>query len=290
MGRQATTTSEQIALLKSRGMLLDMEETKVKEILHDIGYYRLGFYWHPFEKDKAHNFIEGTRFSNIVALYYLDVDLRYLLIRALNRIEVSFRTNVVYFVSNSYKNSPTWFIDPHLVHQKFIDNISYHYNDKFKKDNKVIQHHHTKYINDKYAPAWKTLEFFTFGAMLKLYSSLKNEENQKQISLNYDIKNVEKFKNLINTIIYVRNACAHGGVIFDLKTPKGISKVPHFNFYKDNRHSLDSAIRVIQFLLQKISTNRKEELEKGIKKLFDSHKENPDIKRIIEEKIGYSFT
>ena len=78
--------------------------------------------------------------------------------------------------------------------------------------------------------------------------------------------------------------------IFDLKTPKGISKVPHFNFYKDNKHSLDSNIRVIKFLLQKISTNRKEELECTIKNLFESHKENPDIKRIIEVKIVYFFS
>jgi abortive infection bacteriophage resistance protein len=50
MGRTATTTIEQIDLLKNRGMILDMEVEKVKEILHDIGYYRFGFYWHPFEK------------------------------------------------------------------------------------------------------------------------------------------------------------------------------------------------------------------------------------------------
>jgi abortive infection bacteriophage resistance protein len=289
MGRTATTTIEQIDLLKNRGMILDMEVEKVKEILHDIGYYRLGFYWHPFEKDKNHNFIEGTKFSSIVDLYYLDVDLRYLLIRALNRIEINFRTNVVYYVSNTYKHSPTWFIDSSVVEQDFINNIGAQYNDKFKKQNKVIQSHHNKYINDKFAPAWKTLEFFTFGSMLKLYSSLKSEDLQNKISLKYGVKNIDKFKNLINTIVYVRNACAHGGVIFDLKTPKGISQLPHFKFNNGNRHSLDSTIRVISFFLNQISNNRKNELDKEIELLFNSHRENNEIKTIIEEKIGYSY-
>ena len=103
------------------------------------------------------------------------------------------------------------------------------------------------------------------------------------------MKKIDKFKNLINTIIYVRNACAHGGVIFDLKTPKGISQLPHFKFNNGNRHSLDSTIRVISFFLNQISNNRKNELDKEIESLFNSHRENNDIKTIIEEKIGYSY-
>lgn len=56
MGRSATTLDEQLILLRSRGMILDLSEEKTKEILADIGYYRLGYYWHPFEIDTDHNF------------------------------------------------------------------------------------------------------------------------------------------------------------------------------------------------------------------------------------------
>jgi abortive infection bacteriophage resistance protein len=60
--KQATTIEEQIALLKNRGMIIGNED-KAKEILMDIGYYRLGFYWFPFEKtypakiEPAHMFL-----------------------------------------------------------------------------------------------------------------------------------------------------------------------------------------------------------------------------------------
>ena len=75
MGLKATNSIDQIKLLEKRGMTLDMPEEKIKEVLLDIGYYRLGFYWHPFEIDTHHNLKEGTRFSDCLDLYYLDVDL-----------------------------------------------------------------------------------------------------------------------------------------------------------------------------------------------------------------------
>ena len=48
MGVKATTFEEQIQLLRSRGMVINNEE-KAKEVLSDIGYYRLGFYWFPMD-------------------------------------------------------------------------------------------------------------------------------------------------------------------------------------------------------------------------------------------------
>ena len=68
MGNIATNTKVQIQTLESRGMDLDLEESKIKEILLDIGYYRLGFYWNPFEIDNNHNFYKKTKFSDVVNL------------------------------------------------------------------------------------------------------------------------------------------------------------------------------------------------------------------------------
>lgn len=44
-------------------MVMDLGEEKAKEILLDIGYYRLGFYWNPFEIDENHNLQPNTKFS-----------------------------------------------------------------------------------------------------------------------------------------------------------------------------------------------------------------------------------
>src|SRR5690606_8084896 len=187
MGNKATKIEEQIQLLKDRGMVLEYPEEKVKELLLDIGYYRLGFYWNPFEIDDKHNFKSGTTFKNVVKLYYLDFDLRNLLTRYLTRIEINFKTKLIYYVSNQYNNSPTWFVDNQVMNSIFINSFDKHYNEKFIRNNKPIKKHHEKYINDRYAPAWKTLEFFTFGTVLTIYKNLKDEEIKKIIANDFGV-------------------------------------------------------------------------------------------------------
>lgn len=140
MGSIATTINQQIEILEKRGMVLDLPIEKIKEILLDIGYYRLGFYWNPFEIDDDHNFKEGIKFSTTLDLYYLDVDLRYLLIEHINRIELSFRTKIIYYASNTNKNSPTWFVRPKVVDRNFIGNFNFFYNSDFKKNNVIAKH------------------------------------------------------------------------------------------------------------------------------------------------------
>src|SRR5690606_18613538 len=124
MGRIATNTNWQLETLKQRGMVLDYPDKKVKEILLDIGYYRLGFYWNPFETNGNHKFRKGTKLSDVVKLYYLDVDLRNLLLKYIKRIEINFKTKLIYYVSNKYKDSPTWFIDPKVISATFLDRKS----------------------------------------------------------------------------------------------------------------------------------------------------------------------
>lgn len=289
MGGIATNVDNQILKLQERGMVLDLEPQKVKEVLLDIGYYRLGFYWNPFEINANHQFHDGTLFSNAVTLYYLDVDLRNLLLKYLNRIEINFRTKLVYYVSNKYKSSPTWFINPRVIHHSYINTIGKYYNDDFKRTNKTIKLHHSNNINDLYAPAWKTLEFFTFGAVLKTFKSLNDIEIKEKIANLYGVLNLSKFINLFDTIVYVRNTCAHGGVLFDFMTPKGIALLPSISFNDNNRHSLDSAIKIISFVLKSISNERKNELENDLNALFLKHSENEVIKEIIVKKIGYKF-
>lgn len=287
MANIATNTTQQIQILSNRGMNLDYSEEKTKEILLDIGYYRLGFYWHPFEKDKEHNFEENTKFSNVVNLYYLDVDLRSILIKYLNRIELNFRTKLIYYVSNKYKDLPAWFISPKVMESKYIAKFNDYYDSDFINNNKQIKNHHLKY--GSYAPAWKTLEFFTFGSILKTFKCLKEDDIKQRICDIYGVRNIQKFINLFETIIYVRNCCAHSGVLFDINLPKSISAFSEIKFNGHQRHNLDSCLKVISYFLNKISHNRDEEMKAEIKRLFEKHANNEFIKNIIEEKIGFMF-
>ncbi|WP_260395108.1 Abi family protein [Riemerella anatipestifer] len=289
MGSIATSIDEQIDKLEKRGMIFDIDKDKVKEILLDIGYYRLGFYWHPFETNtKTHKLRENIKFSTILNLYYLDVDLRHLLIKYINRIEINFRTKLVYYCSNKYKSTPTWFIHPKVISKDFIEKFDYFYNDDFIAKNKVIAKHHKNNLNDKYAPAWKTLEYFTFGTNLKIYKSLLNNDIKERISKLYKVNNFDKFTKLIDTIVFVRNYCAHGGVMFDLRYAYGIPKLPFYEFNDSDRHCLDSCIKIIIFILEQISENRSKQLSEELDKLFDEYRnKDTDVYDIIQNKIKY---
>lgn len=288
MGQKATSIKEQIDTLKSRGMILDYDEDKIKEFLLDIGYYRLGFYWSPFEIDHLHNFKPQTRFSDIIKLHYLDVDLRNILSKYINRIEINFRTKLVYYVSIINKDSPTWFADPNIVDVYFINNLPRFYNEYFIKTNKPIKKHHIKYLNDKYAPAWKTLEFFTFGTILKIFKNLKDEQVKLKISKSFGIENIKKFTNLMEVTILIRNCCAHGDVLFDFNTPKGISVIPQINLNND-RNSIYSCIKIILYFLGIISKNRRVEMNEQINDLLMKHENNKNLKEIITKSIKFNY-
>jgi abortive infection bacteriophage resistance protein len=93
----------------------------------------------------------------------------------------------------------------------------------------------------------------------------------------------------MNTVIFIRNTCAHGGLLFDLNTPKEIAVTPliKFNNNNNNRHSLDSAIKVILYFLSIISKDRKEEVELQIEELFSKYESNEVLNGIITKNIGY---
>ncbi|MBP3944503.1 Abi family protein [Sphingobacteriaceae bacterium WQ 2009] len=292
MANKATTVDQQIELLKSRGMIILPEDhEKAKEYLLDIGYYRLGFYWYYFELDKQHNFIKGTRLNDALDLYYFDVDLRNLLSKYLYRIEVHFRTQVVYLISNHYRESPTWFIDSKVVNSYFLDKINTIYNENFKLNNTPIKNHHKKYINDKYAPAWKTLEFFTFGQVFTVYRNLKDIDLKKAIASMYGIRDICVFENHISSIINIRNICSHSGVLFDFNQPKGIKKIPidHYKLKTRNQTNINASIRLILFILSNVSKNRATDLEISVKEFMDRYQRYPALKKIFDDHICFDI-
>ena len=73
--KRVTAICEQIDKLRIRGLTITSED-KAKEILYDIGYYRLGFYLFPFEEsypkheNRTYQYIIVAKFNTIVYLYF----------------------------------------------------------------------------------------------------------------------------------------------------------------------------------------------------------------------------
>lgn len=281
--KKALNIDNQIQLLARRGVIFD-NIPKAEEILLDVGYYRLGFYAFPFERtfpeinNRTHEYVPGTTFRSIYDLYLFDTQLRRLLLNALDRIEVNLRSRITYLVSNWYPDSPTWFVDRAIMQSAFVQ--SFH-----KKvystllENPVIKRHHDKYINDRYAPAWKTLEFMTLGNLTALYQAIKDTDVKKNIANEYGCS-LKVFINYLETIRVIRNKCAHGSCLYNMELAKGIKAIPA-GIDAANRHNINGVFCVIKYMLGRISKARKEELEGNLQKLLDYPREDVTNKIIV---------
>lgn len=281
--KQATTIKEQIQLLKNRHMIIS-NELKAEEILSDVGYYRLGFYWFPFEENnkshsREHMFRPNTKFEDIIKLYYFDQDLRSCVAKYLFRIEIDFRTNLVYTVSNHYKNNPIWFADDRCVAKTFIENKFEDIYNHLKSKYTVIKKHHDKYRNDRYAPAWKTIEFMTFGEICILYSNLLDKKLKQKIASRYGIENVKIFTKYLHVIRILRNQCAHGRNIYDISLDQSIQKTEYIKIQNEHKNNINGILQVVFYILHSISINREKELKNCLNELLIK---NSSIKEILQ--------
>lgn len=290
MNKSATNIEQQVKRLIERGLIInDIEKTK--EVLCDIGYYRLGFYWYYFEKcHKNHLFKEGANFDDVVKLYYLDFDLKHLLSKYIHRIEVHFRTQLVYIVSNHYSKQPLWYVDESIIKGHILKEFNNIYFN-IKKGNKVLSKHHNKYPNEAYAPAWKTMEFLTFGQIFKFYNCLKNEKLKTQIAEVYGFRDYKLLENFFVSIIKIRNICSHNAVLYDFNQPIKIRNIPnkHYRVKNHNHNNLNASIRLILFILSKVSKNRAIEAEREIKLIFSKFDGSDFVKKIVAEKINFDL-
>src|SRR5258708_37873527 len=88
---------QHIALWQSRGLSVPDTAEAIHHLKH-IGYYRLCGYTLPFQikndnTKPPHTFKLGASFKDILNLYFFDRELRLLVMDAIERIEVSLRTN-----------------------------------------------------------------------------------------------------------------------------------------------------------------------------------------------------
>lgn len=249
----------------------------------DIGYYRLCFYAFPFEltypnlHHRTHNYEPNIQFEDIVALYYFDFDIRKILVPYLTRIEVAFRTSLTYYISNKYPTKPNWFIDGSIVNPQYAKNFVNEVYHDLKETCPTLQRHHKSNPHDKVAPAWKTIEMMMFGKVVYLYKALNRIDDQRLISKQFNINQVSTFLNYIEVTRIVRNACAHGLVLFDFHSPKGISKGPAGTFKNEERHNLCGMLKVISYMLAQVSPNRARDMQDEIEKAMIVLKEKSPI-------------
>jgi abortive infection bacteriophage resistance protein len=161
-GKPATTYAEQLVLLQKRGMTINNVD-EAKFYLQHLNYYRLCAYWLPFESDHTtHQFKPDTCFSDVLNLYFFDRELRLIVLDAIERIEVSVRSQWAYQLGHLH--------NPHAHLDKTL--FSYHWQENLKRlteevnraDEIFIKHIVATY-SESLPPVWAVCEVMSLGLL-----------------------------------------------------------------------------------------------------------------------------
>jgi abortive infection bacteriophage resistance protein len=230
--KPALSTTEQVNLLSERGLRVEDKE-RAENYLSNISYYRLSAYLLPFQERASndHKFKDGVSFENILNLYLFDRELRLLVFDIIERLEIAFRTQIIYQYSHEY--GAWWYEDP--VH--FTDNYHYSKNlaridEEIERSSEVfIEHFKNKYTSPKRPPAWMTFEVISMGLLSKVFRNLENSRAKKEIAKHFMLPSPYILESWMHSMTYVRNLCAHHSRLWNrtltlkpqlLKKPKGL--------------------------------------------------------------------
>jgi len=225
---------EQLALLKSRGLLVDNESAAL-DYLGRIGFYRLSGYWYSFRQleiiqlengklvsNRKNDFIANSQFEDAVKLYVFDKKLRLLALDALERIELAVRVDIAHLLGS---------MDIHAHEKKAL--FSGHFSKKLQKHGKTdhqlwleryascvdrarrepfVAHYLNKYGK---LPVWVGIEIWDFGLMSKLFAGMKPTE-QLIIASKYGAKDGRTLVGWLRGLNFIRNVSAHHSRLWNI--------------------------------------------------------------------------
>lgn len=291
MGRKAKPLQAQVELLRKRGMIIENAE-QARNLLIEVGFYRMSFYWFPFETrypdrlDPHHEFRPGTTFRDALMLYAFDFNLRNALLKPLERIETAFRTYLIYAVSTAYPDSPCWFTDRHIVGDTQAKNFERTIYVPLKHNNSEIQLHHRRFPRDKFAPAWKTIEFMTLGSVCNIYSTLTNHNLKHTIATHFGVFQESVFENYLEIIKSLRNICAHGNVLYAYRPQPIRSNDCRQERYQNIPSNLRGALNVVEHFLEVISPRLHKEFRRELASIVKEFSTSSGTLRVLKKISG----
>lgn len=255
------TYQEQVALWNKRGLKAPDTHRAIRYLNH-ISYYRLSAYAIPFQKQKD-KFDANTEFEDVLQLYLFDRELRILIFDAIERIEVSIRTQLIYQMAHRYGSH--WHEDPRLYAAPYRDEKGFEINTyksiqsflkrqyNSDKPEVFVNHYFDRYDTPPTPPSWMALELLTLGQISRLYSDLAKNTDKAEIA-NYFGVHFTVFESWLHALTYCRNLCAHHSRFWNREfhiQPK-IPKKTKFNWV-DPHFSINNRsfyyISIIKYLL-----------------------------------------
>lgn len=262
------TYQEQVEILRGRGMRIG-DASFAEEKLRTRNYYRLSGYWYPFRimsTDRSHRldkFCEGAAFSDVLALYDFDAELRAAVYHELALIESAIRALIGHSLgavspschtSAKLLGSTAWDSTRRRPDKKYLKWLEkYGKQVERSKREDFVKHHMSVY--GKELPVWAAVEVMDWGLLSFLYG-FAPQRSQTQIAGSVGLSGAQ-LGSWLKCLNVVRNVVAHHGRlynrVFDIK-PKlpNVSLRDEFAGVTPNRNRAFDQLTLIQYLLWKL--------------------------------------
>lgn len=208
--KEFKTIEEQLRILKSRGLTIDDEERAADFLLHN-NYYRVSGYSLTLRNHDV--FSKTATFQNIIDIYSFDHELRHILLKYLEIIEV--RLKSVYAYEFTKVNGSTGYLDVNnftdaYVYQRLVNKAE-------EQKNKRLSHeaYLKHYIEDlnRPLPLWAYVDLLTIADISLLYSI---SESKIQSAIAEKLKIPKKIMGkFMHYMTILRNLCAHGSRLYN---------------------------------------------------------------------------
>ena len=257
--------------------------------MNEVGYYRLTGYLYPFRESECYmddtgrkrirvlsRFRQGTSLNDAAALIDFDRRLRLLVLEAVERIEVSLRMQIGYWLGRrsgfahlDTSNFVSAFTDSQIDEETGLPYPSKHeqwvgrlMDRQSASDEAFVAHFREKY--DARLPIWAATEIMELGHLNRLYGGLTSAI-ASDIAAAYGVPSKRILGSWIASLNYVRNVAAHHARLFNRKLvtspkrpPKG--EVPLLDHLRDQTSSkeilgLYNALAVMAYLLRAIGAD-----------------------------------
>ena len=258
--KPALTYQEQLDQLISRGLIVENHK-KAIHLLENLSYYRLSGYLYPMldEPKSDHKFKPDSTFENAFKVYCFDRELKQLISRDIEKIEVSFRAKLTYVLSHKY--DAFWYTHERLFKNAESQRVSLDttYGMVNESTEDFALKYRKNYVNT-YLPSWMALEIVTFTHLSKLYSNLRDSSAKSEIASFYGL-HTPILENWLLILTYTRNTCAHHSRFWNrnlsYKASNFKKKLP-YSWIEVNgipKNSSYMYICIIKYLLDRINPN-----------------------------------
>ena len=208
------TIDEQLDLLESRGLDIP-DRQKAYDFLYRNNYYRVSGYSLTLRSHDV--FSSSASFQNIIDIYEFDHEMRHILMKYIERIEVVFKS--VYAHEFTKVHAP----DDYLDSQYFTDSKKHSEIIKKAEEQKEKRHKHEAYLKhfiddlQQNLPLWAYVDLLTISDISFIFKisepSIKTAIAQS-LDLNMS-KGVELLEHFMHLMTILRNLCAHGSRLFN---------------------------------------------------------------------------